>query len=140
MIRHFAHGILVASLALAIGCASKKKGEDGAAGGDASISAEAMNFNSAGSDSGQIAGLSTINFAYDSATLSADARAKLKDNAEWLRTNKSVTLQVEGHCDSRGSVEYNLALGERRAKTVKDYLVGLGVEAKRLSVISYGKE
>ena len=127
---------------LAVGCASKKKGANGASGsGDsADISAESFNFNSQGSDSGQIPGLSTVRFAYDSASLSNSDRKKLKSNAGWMKKNKSLTIQIEGHCDARGSVEYNLALGERRAKSVKSYLIGLGVDSKRLTIISYGKE
>ena len=125
-------------------CASKKKAgeEAGAGGGDAgaTIDQQAMTFNAQGSDSGQISGLSTVNFAYDSSTLDGRAREVLKSNSAWMKTNSGLTVQVEGHCDTRGSVEYNLALGERRAKAVKDYLVGLGVDAKRLTVISYGKE
>jgi peptidoglycan-associated lipoprotein len=93
-----------------------------------------------GSDSGQINGLSTVNFDYDQASLTTSARRLLADNAEWMRKNSDVTVQVEGHCDERGSVEYNLALGERRAKSVKNYLVSLGLDPKRLTVISYGKE
>ncbi len=99
-----------------------------------------MSFNAQGSDSGQINGLNTINFAYDSSALDGTAKGILKTNAGWINSNKNVTVQIEGHCDVHGSVEYNLALGERRAKAVKDYLVGLGVDAKRLTVISYGKE
>lgn len=93
-----------------------------------------------GSDSGNIAGLQTVNFDYDSATLSTETRKILADNAEWIRTNSAVTVQIEGHCDARGSVEYNLALGERRAKAVKSYLVSLGVDSKRMTIISYGEE
>lgn len=97
-------------------------------------------FDASGSDSGTINGLSSVNFDYDSATLSTDSRRRLAENAEWIKTNSNATVQVEGHCDSRGSVEYNLALGERRAKAVKGYLVSLGVESKRLTIISYGEE
>src|SRR5690606_28157607 len=81
-----------------------------------------------------------VNFDYDSATLSTESRKTLADNAEWIRTNANVTVQIEGHCDARGSVEYNLALGERRAKAVKSYLVSLGVDSKRMTIISYGEE
>lgn len=131
-------------LVTTVACSKKVKEDDaagaGAAGDGAAISSEAMNFNAAGSDSGTIAGLRTVNFAYDSAVLDATARDVLKDNSDWMKTNTKTSIQIEGHCDSRGSVEYNLALGERRAKSVKSYLVGLGVDSKRLSVISYGKE
>lgn len=143
MLRRFSVVILSGILMFAASCASKKKASEeggGASDGGATISQEAFNFNSQGSDSGQINGLSTVNFAYDSSTLDGRAREQLKTNSAWMKTNAALTVQIEGHCDSHGSVEYNLALGERRAKTVKDYLVGLGVDAKRLTVISYGKE
>ena len=79
-------------------------------------------------------------FAYDKADLSADARRTLERQAAWLRQWTNQGLTVEGHCDERGTREYNLALGQRRANAVKDYLVALGVPASRLSTISYGKE
>jgi peptidoglycan-associated lipoprotein len=133
--------LLAAVLSLTVACSKKVKDDDSASGQDsATISQESMNFNAAGSDSGTIAGLNTITFAYDSALLSPEARETLKQNAAWAKANSRITIQIEGHCDSRGSVEYNLALGERRAKSVKDYLVTLGVAANRLTVISYGKE
>lgn len=126
-------------LAMALGaCQSKKKSSD--EGMDGGIDSAAMNFDPSGSDSGAIAGLYTINFDYDRATLTSEARAKLKENANWMKANSGVSVQIEGHCDMRGSIEYNLSLGERRAKAVKSYLVSLGVASDRLSVISYGKE
>jgi len=117
---------------------SKKVKEDPNEG--AAISSESMNFNAMGSDSGTIDGLKTVNFAYDSAVITGAARETLKNNAAWIKTNSRVSVQIEGHCDSRGSVEYNLALGERRAQAVRNYLVSLGVAGNVLSIISYGKE
>ncbi|NJM10466.1 MAG: OmpA family protein, partial [Bdellovibrionaceae bacterium] len=99
---------------------------------DSNIGNQGGTFDASGSDSGKISGLSTVNFDYDSSTLSTDSRRRLAENAEWIKTNGSATVQIEGHCDSRGSVEYNLALGERRAKSVKNYLVSLGIDSKRL--------
>jgi len=93
-----------------------------------------------GSDGGKIAGLNTVYFEYDQSRLTSDSRKKLADNADWIKSHPSFTIQVEGHTDSRGSVEYNLALGERRAKSVKAYLQTLGVDSKRVTIISYGKE
>jgi peptidoglycan-associated lipoprotein len=81
-----------------------------------------------------------VYFAFDSHELTVDGRAIVKANADWLKANPSARVQIEGHCDERGSVEYNLALGARRAKTVKDYLASLGVALDRLSDISYGEE
>ena len=81
-----------------------------------------------------------VYFAFDSYSLGTEGRDALKANAEWLANNPSATVQIEGHCDERGTIEYNLALGERRANAAKDYLVRLGVGADRISIISYGKE
>ena len=94
----------------------------------------------ADSDSGKAGALKTVYFDYNSASLRGDAKTALKDNAEFLKGNKSVEVQVEGHCDERGSVQYNIALGEKRAKAVKEYLTALGIASKRLTTISFGKE
>ena len=85
-------------------------------------------------------GLSDIYFAYDRYDLSPEARATLADNAAWLENNPGVRVQIQGHCDERGSNQYNLALGDRRAKSAYNYLINLGVPADRLSTISYGEE
>jgi peptidoglycan-associated lipoprotein len=84
--------------------------------------------------------LKDAHFAYDSYQLDATARDILAANAEWLKDNPRARTEIEGHCDERGTVEYNLALGARRAKAVKDYLVTLGISGDRLSTISYGEE
>ena len=86
-----------------------------------------------------ISALMRVNFEYDQYVLTADARETLKNNAIYLNA-KGVRVQIEGHCDERGSDEYNLALGENRALTIKKFLVSLGVPAERLSIISYGEE
>ena len=104
------------------------------------IENSAMSFDPAGSDSGKIDGLQTVHFDFDKSNLTSMAKKTLQENASWMKKNSKVNIQVEGHCDKRGSIEYNLALGERRAKAVKSYLVGLGLSEARLSVISYGKE
>ncbi len=84
--------------------------------------------------------LKDVSFAYDSSELDGPARDVLAANAEWLKENPRARTEIEGHTDERGTVEYNLALGARRAKAAKDYLVSLGVSAGRLSTISYGEE
>src|SRR5262249_51882878 len=84
--------------------------------------------------------LQEVYFGFDTFDLSNDARATLKRNADWLKTNQSVRVEIEGHCDDRGTNEYNLALGAKRAQAAKDYLVSLGIPADRLSTISYGEE
>ncbi len=132
--------IIAAVTSLVVSCSSKKKqGEEGMDGAP-EISSSNMNFDPTGSDSGAIDGLFTISFPYDSVSLSEENREKLKKNAEWVKSRPALAVQVEGHCDSRGSVEYNLALGEKRAKAVKAYLVSLGVAADKLRVVSYGEE
>ena len=79
-------------------------------------------------------------FGFDKFNLKADARKTLEKQAVWMKANPSVTVNVEGHADERGTREYNLALGERRANSVKDYLAALGVNPARMKTISYGKE
>ena len=86
------------------------------------------------------AGLETVYFDYDKSDLRQDTRNVLSKNADVLLKSKGMKIRIEGHCDERGSAEYNLALGERRAKSVQQYLLTLGVQADRLSAISYGKE
>lgn len=144
MVRYLLLALVTVSLGFTTACSSKKKAGDGVAAGDVegdpSVSSKDLKFDPLGSDSGNIQGLNTINFEYDQATLTAQARQDLAENAEWIKGNPDVTVQIEGHCDSRGSVEYNLALGERRAKSVKNYLVNLGIDGKRLTIISYGEE
>jgi peptidoglycan-associated lipoprotein len=84
--------------------------------------------------------LADVFFEYDSADLSDASRASLQKNADWLRRWVSTTITVEGHADSRGTNEYNLALAERRASSVRDYLVSLGVPVTRISIVSKGEE
>jgi peptidoglycan-associated lipoprotein len=79
-------------------------------------------------------------FDYDKADIRADARAALSKTADFLKANVRFKVTIEGHCDERGSTEYNLGLGDRRASAVKQYLVSLGVSADRLSTVSFGKE
>jgi len=79
-------------------------------------------------------------FGYDEAALGADAQSALTDSANWLKKNSQYNLLVEGHCDERGTEQYNLALGDRRANIVKQFLVTLGVDAGRIRTVSYGEE
>jgi peptidoglycan-associated lipoprotein len=79
-------------------------------------------------------------FDFDSYSLRDDARAALDNDARMLRDNMSAGVTIEGHCDERGTVEYNQALGERRAQAARDYLVSAGISAGRIQIISYGKE
>jgi len=121
-------------------CASKKK-----TAGDEDVTTEGMDESfsleiNGDSDSNTAGGLRTVYFDFDSAALRDDTRATLDANATFLNENADVEVQIEGHCDERGGVEYNLALGERRAKAVSDYLVAMGVNSSRITSISYGKE
>jgi|DewCreStandDraft_4_1066084.scaffolds.fasta_scaffold00087_10 peptidoglycan-associated lipoprotein len=86
------------------------------------------------------AAMETVYFPFNASDLTEEARATLAQNAEYLARRPGSKVQIEGHCDNRGSTEYNLALGERRALSVKAYLVKLGVEPDRMEVISYGEE
>ena len=85
------------------------------------------------------AALQDAHFDFNASTLSEEARTILAGNANWIKQNPGVKVQIEGHCDERGTEEYNLALGQRRAQAVKDYLMSLGLEEARLKTISYGE-
>lgn len=82
----------------------------------------------------------TVYFAFDDSSLTGEARATLLTMARWLRANGDITIIIEGHCDNRGTEEYNLALGSRRAESVKEFLVNAGVDSSRIVTISYGEE
>jgi peptidoglycan-associated lipoprotein len=132
------------------GCATKKKGlgvDDGAGGrlGEESLqgggvpggSLDQARSGTLGSGTGP---LGDIQFDYDSFELDERARQSLQRHADWLKEHGRTRVEIEGHCDDRGTVEYNLALGSRRATSAKSYLVALGVSAERLTTISYGEE
>jgi peptidoglycan-associated lipoprotein len=84
--------------------------------------------------------LEDIRFHYDSAALSEEAKLTLDKNAQWLKSHPSAYVMIEGHCDERGTVDYNLALGDQRARAARDQLVALGIAAERLATASFGKE
>ena len=86
------------------------------------------------------AGLRDVYFGYDSWTITEEGRQSLTQDAQWIKANAGALVKIEGHCDERGTLAYNLVLGEKRAKAVRNYLVELGVGANRLAVVSYGKE
>lgn len=86
------------------------------------------------------AGLQPIYFDFDRSLIRDDAKGAMKANADWLKANPKVTIKIEGNCDERGTKEYNQALGQRRAASAKKYLTDMGISAKRISLISYGKE
>jgi peptidoglycan-associated lipoprotein len=84
--------------------------------------------------------LKEIRFDFDSYDLTSEARAILQANAAWLKANPSANVEIEGHCDERGTTEYNLALGAKRARAALDYLISLGIPATRIRTTSYGEE
>jgi len=126
--------VIAAMTAFVFGACSQKDANTGS-----TTSAKDV-YGARGSDAGQAGALKTVNFDYDSANITTTGKAILKANADWLKANPKVKVQIEGHCDSRGTIEYNIALGERRAISVKNYLAGLGVKKDNMSTISYGEE
>jgi len=86
------------------------------------------------------ASLQDVFFDYDDYSLSAEARSKLAGDASYLKEMSGLRVTIEGHCDERGTVEYNLALGQRRADAARSYLMNLGIDADRLATVSYGEE
>ncbi len=139
--------VMVATVALT-GCAKKKRISDESNIGDTAGTGTEESLRDGGSLGRYKRGLGPeedgvlkdVHFAYDSYELDGSARDVLAANAEWLKENRRARTEIEGHCDERGTVEYNLALGAKRAKAVKDYLVSLGVASERLTTISYGEE
>ena len=86
------------------------------------------------------AGLKPVYFDFDRSVIREDARSIMKENAQWLKDSPTVKVRIEGNCDERGTIEYNQALGQRRAAAAKKYLTDLGIAGSRISLISYGKE
>lgn len=130
-------GLFVLSALLLIGgCASKKPSQTQ----DSSTSGTDELVLNGDSDSNKAGKMRTIYFPFNEVTLDSKAKSQLAANADYLNANTAITVQVEGHCDERGSRQYNLALGERRAKAVKDYLKAMGVKADRIETMSWGNE
>ena len=138
---------VLAAVALLSACASSSedKGTTSGAGSAATakpaVSAAATNVIAPGSQEDLVANVGDrVFFGYDKYTLNDKSRVMLDKQAAWLNANPAVKIDIQGHCDERGTREYNLALGERRANSVKDYLVQLGVNSSLMRTISYGKE
>ena len=147
---------LIAAAALIAACetAPEESAATGGAGGTAapattaaapSAPAEAMPMKAMGPAPGSAEDLEAnvgdrVFFDYDKSNITSEAQTILQRQADWLKKYSSVRVTIEGHCDERGTREYNLALGERRANAVKDYLTALGIDRGRLKTISYGKE
>jgi peptidoglycan-associated lipoprotein len=118
------------------GCSKKTKEDENSVPNAAAADENQMG----DSDSGKAMGLQTVHFPYDSSTLDSEGKSVLKANAEILKSKSSLKIQVEGHCDQRGGIQYNIALGEKRANAAKKYLSDLGVSGERVTVVSFGKE
>jgi len=123
--------VLVATFVLTA-CATQKKSA-GMMSGDVYTGTETVEYLASGVPD-------RVFFATNKSVLTTAARGTLRKQAAWLRKNKKISVTIEGHADERGTREYNLALGERRANSAKDYLMTYGISGNRLSVISYGKE
>lgn len=141
--------IVLALLAFAIlvsGCGKKPAVESEMGNNGTSTTGSGDTGNAGNTDTGQQVDTGTpldfvtIYFDFDQYNLRDDARSGLKNNYEVMKERSDARIQIEGHCDERGTVEYNLALGEKRARSAMDYLVSLGVSRDRISIISYGKE
>jgi peptidoglycan-associated lipoprotein len=130
---------LLALSLFATGCASKKPGNAQDSADMASNQGVTLELNG-DSDSNRAGGLRTVFFALDSSNLDSEAKRILNDNADFLKKNSNISIQVEGHCDERGGRQHNLALGERRAKSVRDHLVAMGIKSFRITTISFGNE
>lgn len=137
--------LLVVTLLGLSGCGGKKVKPEGEENTGSTPAASEENTNGdantlGDSDSGRAQGLQTVHFAFDSSVLDSTAKSEIKANAKILKEKPSIKIQIEGHCDQRGGIQYNIALGERRAKAVKHYLTDQGISPNRVTVISYGKE
>jgi peptidoglycan-associated lipoprotein len=137
------------ALAMAAGCSSKQSGAgagQGAPGsgiGESGLGANGSSlsqFKSGTLGANGHGPLNDIHFDYNDYSVRAQDGEILKTNADWMTKNSAARVQIEGHCDDRGSEEYNIALGAKRAQAAKDYLETLGIGADRMSTISYGKE
>ncbi|MDA0305880.1 MAG: peptidoglycan-associated lipoprotein Pal [Proteobacteria bacterium] len=132
---------LFAAVALVSACETGADSGGSAAGGAKPVESYTSPIIKSGSQKDLVVNVGDrVFFDFDKFNVDAAARKALEKQAAWLKANKSVTVVVQGHADERGTREYNLALGERRANSVKDYLVVLGVNSARVSTISYGKE
>lgn len=119
-------------------CAGNKKKDEG--GGVPTAPSADDNTSLGDSDSGKAMGLQTVHFPYDSFILNDEGKSILQANASILKDKSNLKIQIEGHCDQRGGIQYNIALGEKRANATRKYLEDLGVTGDHMTVISFGKE
>jgi peptidoglycan-associated lipoprotein len=138
MLRKLSLALVTFSLVFSLaGCKSAQKTDGEGAdselnGGDANSMGD--------SDSGKAMGMQTVYFKYDSFEIDSEGKQAIAGNIAILKANPSTKIQIEGHCDQRGGIQYNIALGEKRANTVRDALKRGGISVDRISTISYGKE
>ncbi len=148
-----AAALMLSLLAIAPACKKKGAGKDDtttatsgtpsrASGGDRDARADTAGTGTVkvDGDDGDAPQFGALYFEFDSATLTADARATLQAVGDWMAKHKSARVTIEGHADERGTTEYNIALGQRRAQAIQEYLAHLGIDANRLATISYGEE
>jgi peptidoglycan-associated lipoprotein len=132
---------LLAAVSLLAACESAPENAGATAGGGVAAPAATTSAIRPGSEQDFVANVGDrVFFAFDKSVVTPEGRQTLQKQADWLKKYPNVTVTVEGHCDERGTREYNLALGERRATAVKNVLVALGIPANRITTISYGKE
>ena len=140
--KFIALGLLMISVSLA-GCSKKGdiKPEEGMDGGTGEgVSEGAIDSGRADSDSNNAMGLQTVYFPYDSFDIVGENREALKNNIAIMKENSSVNVQIEGHCDERGGIQYNLALGEKRANAIAQQMAAAGISKARIATITMGKE
>jgi peptidoglycan-associated lipoprotein len=128
----------VTTLLALTACSSSKKQED--VGGVPTAPSADENAALGDSDSGKAMGMQTVFFPYDSSTLDQTGKSTIQANASIMNQNPNLRVQIEGHCDQRGGIQYNIALGERRANATRKLMEDLGVAGDRMTVISFGKE
>lgn len=140
-------GLLVIAMMASAGCSSKTAvtSSDSDAGQGSSLPGSTSGVGLAASrgygfDEWQTGPVGDVFFDYDSSILAAEAQQRLTENAAWMKSNSAKQVVIEGHCDDRGTSEYNIALGERRATTAKEFMTRLGVAPSRLETITYGEE
>lgn len=139
--KFIALGLLMISVSL-VGCSKKNnvKPEDGMDGSGAGVSDSSIESGRADSDSSNAMGLQTVFFPYDSFDIVGENRETLKNNIKIMKDNGSLAVQIEGHCDERGGIQYNLALGEKRANAIAQQMTAAGISKARITTISMGKE
>jgi peptidoglycan-associated lipoprotein len=136
--------LMCVSLFALSGCGSKKDNDQGMvqkAQGEAAGATESLDSKSLGISEGRTTeGMLPVYFEFDSSDIKKDQVSRIEINADFLNKQKGYDVKIEGNCDPRGTNEYNMALGERRALSAKKYLVNLGVDEAKLSTVSYGEE